>query len=92
MSTQDVALRIDIGVRDQRRPVDLATGELLAPRLKIATPEKSTPNAVAAIVDEIANSSPTSCPAPIGVTIPGVVQHGSCGPPRISTSLDRRRR
>ncbi|GAA1760150.1 MAG TPA: ROK family protein [Tetrasphaera sp.] len=79
MAKAKVALGIDIGGSGIKgAPVDLATGKLLAPRLKIATPEKSTPNAVAAIVDEIADSFADELPkgAPIGVTIPGVVQHG----------------
>ena len=79
MSTHDVALGIDIGGSGIKgAPVDLASGEFLKPRLKIATPAASTPKAVAAIVDEIADSFADDLPkyAPIGVTIPGVVQHG----------------
>ena len=74
-----VALGIDIGGSGIKgAPVDLATGSLLAPRLKLPTPAESTPNAVAALVDHIADSFADALPkdAPIGVTIPGVVQHG----------------
>ena len=51
---------------------------MLQPRLKIATPAESTPAAVARIVDQIADEFTDDLPkdAPIGVTIPGVVQHG----------------
>ncbi|MGB2935689.1 MAG: ROK family protein [Nostocoides sp.] len=74
-----VALGIDIGGSGIKgAPVDLATGEFLQPRLKIATPAESTPAAVARIVDQIADEFTDDLPkdAPIGVTIPGVVQHG----------------
>lgn len=74
-----VALGIDIGGSGIKgAPVDLRTGEFLQPRLKIATPAESTPAAVAAIVDQIADEFTDDLPkdAPIGVTIPGVVQHG----------------
>lgn len=79
MSTHGVALGIDIGGSGIKgAPVDIATGQFLQPRAKIATPEKSTPKAVAAIVDQIADMFTADLPkdAPIGVTIPGVVQHG----------------
>lgn len=74
-----VALGIDVGGSGIKgAPVDLRTGEFLQPRLKIATPAKSTPDAVAAVVSQIAAEFTDDLPAdaPIGVTIPGVVQHG----------------
>lgn len=73
------ALGIDVGGSGIKgAPVDLRTGEFLQPRLKIATPAKSTPDAVAAVVRQIADEFTDDLPgdAPIGVTIPGVVQHG----------------
>ncbi len=79
MGRHAVALGIDIGGSGIKgAPVDLATGELLQARLKIATPAKSTPEAIARIVDHIADEFTDDLPgdAPIGVTIPGVVQHG----------------
>lgn len=79
MAKVDVALGIDIGGSGIKgAPVDLTTGNLLAPRVKIETPAVSTPAAVATIVDQIADSFTEQLPkdAPIGVTIPGVVQHG----------------
>ncbi len=78
-ATPRVALGIDIGGSGIKgAPVDLTTGSLIGERIKIATPEHSTPQAVAAIVDQIADQFVDSLPkdAPIGVTIPGVVQHG----------------
>ena len=71
-------LGIDIGGSGIKgAPVDLATGELTTDRLKIATPEKSTPKNVAAVVGEIvANFADAIGDGPIGVTIPAVVTHG----------------
>ncbi len=74
-----VALGIDIGGSGIKgAPVDLDAGTFLRDRLKIATPQKSTPKAVADIVGQIAEHFVDDLPAgaPIGVTIPGVVQHG----------------
>ena len=79
MGKHKVALGIDIGGSGIKgAPVDLESGELIQPRIKMATPEVSTPSAVAAIVDQIADEFTDDLPkdAPIGVTIPGVVQHG----------------
>lgn len=77
--THSVALGIDIGGSGIKgAPVDLTTGELLQPRVKIATPQPSTPEAVAEIVDKIADEFTDDLPAhaPIGITIPGAVQRG----------------
>ena len=77
--TSRVALGIDIGGSGIKgAPVDLDTGTLIAERVKIATPAESTPHAVAEIVGQIAAHFIDTLPAdaPIGVTIPGVVQHG----------------
>ena len=74
-----VALGIDIGGSGIKgAPVDLRTGEFLEDRYKLATPSKSTPEAVAAVVQEIASRFTDTLPAdaPIGVTIPGIVRHG----------------
>jgi polyphosphate glucokinase len=74
-----VALGIDIGGSGIKgAPVDLVTGEFLEDRCKISTPSKSTPEAVAAVVGEIAKQFLHTLPAdaPIGVTIPGIVRHG----------------
>ena len=87
--TPRVALGIDIGGSGIKgAPVDLVTGTLIGERVKIATPEHSTPQAVAAIVDQIADQFVDSLPkdAPIGVTIPGVVQHGIV---RTAANIDR---
>ncbi len=77
--THQVALGIDIGGSGIKgAPVDLVEGKFLQERIKIETPQPSTPAAVAAVVDQIADQFLDDLPkdAPIGVTIPGVVQHG----------------
>ncbi len=77
--THTIALGIDIGGSGIKgAPVDLTTGTLLKERVKFATPTVSTPEAVANVVDLIADEFAADLPAdaPVGVTLPGVVQHG----------------
>jgi polyphosphate glucokinase len=72
-------LGIDIGGSGIKgAPVDLSTGEFAAERLRIDTPEKSTPENVAAVVAQIVEhfSAQIAPDGPIGVTIPAVVTHG----------------
>ena len=72
-------LGIDIGGSGIKgAPVDLTTGELTAKRLRIPTPEKSTPKAVAAVVGQIVEhfNDKIGNDGPIGITIPAVVTHG----------------
>ncbi len=79
MAAHQVALGIDIGGSGIKgAPVDLVKGEFLSERVKIATPAQSTPHAVAQIVGQIAETFADQLPsdAPVGVTIPGVVQRG----------------
>ena len=71
-------LGIDIGGTGVKgAPVDLATGALLADRVKIPTPKPATPKAVSAVVAEIAGQFEDSLgDSPIGIAIPAVCQHG----------------
>ncbi len=72
-------LGIDIGGSGIKgAPVDLTTGQLMGKRLRIPTPEKSTPKNVAKVVGEIvAHFAEQIGPqGPIGITIPAVVTHG----------------
>ena len=71
-------LGIDIGGSGIKgAPVDLATGEFTEERLRITTPQKSTPENVASVVAEIVeNFSKIIGDGPLGVTIPAVVTHG----------------
>ena len=65
-------LGIDIGGTGVKgAPVDVTTGELLAERLRIETPQPATPEAVAAVVAEIA--AHFNLTGPIGVGFPGVI-------------------
>ncbi len=54
--------------------VDLDTGELVGERIKILTPQPSTPDSVAATVAEIAEQAEWS--GPVGVTLPSVLMGG----------------
>ncbi|GAA2179642.1 ROK family protein [Brooklawnia cerclae] len=69
---------IDIGGSGIKgAPVDLATGELIAERVRIPTPRRATPKACADIVAEIvAEFTPLVGQAPVGIAIPGPVVHG----------------
>jgi len=65
-------------------PVDLVTGTLAAERVRLATPAKSTPEAVAgvvaAVLDKLRAGERSSragrVASPIGVTVPAVVRGG----------------
>ncbi|MBB6121184.1 polyphosphate--glucose phosphotransferase [Nocardiopsis algeriensis] len=77
MSQGTTGLGVDIGGSGIKgAPVDLATGEFLEERLKIATPEDAGPDAVADIVARIADHFPQVRGLPLGVTFPGVVHGG----------------
>ncbi|GAA1380193.1 ROK family protein [Pseudonocardia kongjuensis] len=66
---------IDIGGSGIKgAPVDLATGRLAGERVRIPTPQPSTPEAVAATVAEILDDF--GWKGSFGCTFPAVVQHG----------------
>jgi polyphosphate glucokinase len=68
-------LGIDIGGSGIKgAPVDVARGELTAERLRIATPQPATPDAVADGVAEIARAFQWQ--GPIGCTFPAIVKGG----------------
>jgi polyphosphate glucokinase len=71
-------LGIDIGGTGVKgAPVDLTTGEFTAERFKIKTPQPATPDAVADVVEQIAERFVDKVgDSPIGITIPAVCQHG----------------
>lgn len=77
-STTHHPLGIDIGGSGIKgAPVDLATGEFAAERLRIDTPDPSTPTAVAKVVGEIAaHFAPQTGDSPIGITVPAIVRNG----------------
>lgn len=76
--TERPVLGIDIGGTGIKgAPVDLGTGELADERLRIDTPESSTPENVAAVVGEIVDHFAGQIgDGPIGITIPAVVMRG----------------
>lgn len=71
-------LGIDIGGSGIKgAPVDLTTGKLVAERLRIPTPRKSTPQACAEVVAKIVKRfSGEIGDQPIGITVPAPVVHG----------------
>ena len=71
------AFGIDIGGSGIKgAPVDLVVGEFAADRVRIPTPQPSTPTAVAETVAEVVASFHLPDELPIGVTFPAVIQHG----------------
>jgi polyphosphate glucokinase len=56
-------------------PVDLAAGAFAADRARVATPQPSTPEAVAQVLVELLARFPEA-EGPVGITVPGVVRHG----------------
>ena len=79
------AFGIDIGGTGIKgAPVDLATGNLVAARNKIATPQPATPDAVAEVVRQVAQSFNWTGVA--GATFPGVVTSGTV---RTAANVDK---
>lgn len=71
-------LGVDIGGSGIKgAPVDLDRGEFAADRLRVATPDPATPDAVAKVVGEIVTHFGGG--AAVGVTFPGVIQNGVIG-------------
>jgi polyphosphate glucokinase len=56
-------------------PVDLEAGDFAGERVRIRTPEKSTPENVAHVFVDLLAQFP-DCRGAVGVTVPGVVRHG----------------
>jgi polyphosphate glucokinase len=78
-------LGIDIGGSGIKgAPVDVTTGKLLADRVKIATPQPATPEAVSAVVKEVAAAHRWT--GATGVTFPGVVTSGTV---RTAANMDQ---
>jgi polyphosphate glucokinase len=79
MAKKGYPLGIDIGGSGIKgAPVDLDKGEFAQSRLKIATPQPATPEAVARVVDQIVDEfEEETGGSPIGVTVPAVVIRGT---------------
>jgi len=70
-----VILGIDIGGSGIKgAPVDTATGKLTAERHRIPTPAGAQPDAVKDVVAQLVGHFGHE--GPVGVTFPGIVQHG----------------
>jgi polyphosphate glucokinase len=66
-------------------PVDLDRGEFAAERVRIRTPDPSTPEAVADVLADLLAQFPDAS-GPVGVTVPGVVDAGVV---RSAANIDR---
>lgn len=76
ISAIQAILGIDIGGSGIKgAPVDVNTGELLAERIKLETPQPATPQAVAQAVRELTDLF--AWRGPIGCTFPAIVHHGT---------------
>lgn len=72
---QAPVLGVDIGGTGIKgAPVDVSSGELTAERVRIPTPEKATPDAVAEVVVQVLDQ--LRVPGPVGLTLPAVVRRG----------------
>jgi polyphosphate glucokinase len=78
MAKHGLPLGIDVGGSGIKgAPVDLKKGEFAAKRQRIDTPQPSTPEAVADVINQVVDHfDDVRGDSPIGVTIPGVVTHG----------------
>ena len=61
--------------------VDLKKGKLIGDRVRFPTPQPSTPESVAEVVAQVvaelsARSDAPDASSPVGVTFPGIIQHG----------------
>lgn len=56
-------------------PVDLEAGVFAAERVRVKTPDPSTPERITALFEELLRQFP-DCTGAVGVTVPGVVRHG----------------
>jgi polyphosphate glucokinase len=76
MATMEQPFGIDFGGTGIKgAPVDIDRGEFAAERVRIRTPEESTPHNVAEIFVDLLAQFP-DCTGAVGVTVPGVVRHG----------------
>lgn len=87
MSQPSRGFGVDIGGTGMKgAPVDLAVGEFAMERVRIPTPQPSTPQAVAQVVAEIVGKFGDDADGcPIGVTVPAVVKNNVV---RTSANID----
>ena len=76
--TTSVACGIDIGGSGVKSAlVDLATGTFIGERVRIDTPEESTPAAVAEVCRELLEQLEVGDDVPVGVALPAPIVHGT---------------
>src|SRR5699024_2715485 len=78
-TSSEIAFGIDIGgsgIKGAR--VNVKTGVLLDDRYRIPTPRPATPEAVAEVIRQILAHFEVPAHATVGVTFPGIIQHGVC--------------
>jgi polyphosphate glucokinase len=72
-----IAIGVDIGGSGIKgAPVDLSSGNLMADRYRLATPQPSTPDSIGEIAAKVITYWSPKSHTPIGVTFPAVVQKG----------------
>lgn len=77
MSSSNFGFGIDIGGSGVKGAlVDLQTGELASRRIRIATPEESTPLAIVDIIGQIIDELDIPVDVPVGIAFPGQLKNG----------------
>ena len=75
--SKHLAIGVDIGGSGiKAAPVNLKTGEFTAERYRVLTPQPATPEAVGKAVAQVVAKFEPSKKTTIGITFPGVIQHG----------------
>ena len=75
--SKHIALGVDIGGTGiKAAPVNLKKGAFAEDRYRIPTPQPATPDAVCKAVAEVVSKFEPTKKTPIGITFPGVIQHG----------------
>ena len=75
--SKHIALGVDIGGTGiKAAPINVKTGAFVEERYRILTPQPATPEAVGEAVAKVVAKFSPSKRTPIGITFPGVIQHG----------------
>jgi polyphosphate glucokinase len=74
---EKIAFGVDVGGSGiKAAPVDLISGELVAPRFKILTPQPSTPEAVVDVIRQLLEHFDLPGDVPVGLSFPGPIVRG----------------
>ena len=75
-AAKNVFLGVDVGGSGIKgAPVDITTGELVQPRVRLVTPEGAQPDAVDEVIGQVVTSFTTT--GAVGLTFPGVIIGGT---------------